>query len=85
MKPELWTADEKLAIILEGFRGDRSVPEIRKNCRITPAPLYRRREKILASARRSLEMVHEPYFAARPFLLPYIFSSEIPIQEDHPS
>ena len=58
MKPELWTADEKLAIILEGLRGDRSILEICKDYQITPARFYRWREKFPASARRSLGMVH---------------------------
>ncbi len=58
MKPEIWTADEKLAIVLEGLRGDRPVLEICKDHQITPAQFYRWREKLLASARRSLEMIH---------------------------
>ena len=41
MKPELWTADEKPAIIQEGLRRDRPVLEICKDRQITPAQFYR--------------------------------------------
>ncbi len=58
MKPEIWSADEKLAIILEGLRGDRPVLEIWQDHQITPAQFYGWREKLLANARRSLEMIH---------------------------
>jgi len=74
MKPELWTADEKPAIIQEGLRRDRPVLEICKDRQITPAQFYRWRETFLASARSSLEMVHESPFVARPSFLPYIFT-----------
>ncbi len=58
MPQGMWTADEKLAIVLEGLRGDRSILEICKCHEITPAQYYRWKEKLLDSARRSLGMVH---------------------------
>ena len=58
MRQEMWTADEKLAIVLEGLKGDRSILDICKRHEITPAQYYRWRDKFLDSARRSLGMVH---------------------------
>ena len=58
MTQVMWTADEKLAIVLEGLKGDRSILEICKSHEITPAQYYRWKEKFLDSARRSLGMVH---------------------------
>jgi transposase-like protein len=58
MRQEMWTVDEKLAIVLEGLKGDRSILEICKSHEITPAQYYGWREKFLDSARRSVGMVH---------------------------
>lgn len=54
MKHRKWTADEKLAIVLEGLKEKRPVSEICVEHRISQTLYYRWRDKFLESGRRGL-------------------------------
>ncbi|GAB4536647.1 MAG: transposase [Thermodesulfovibrionia bacterium] len=54
MKHRKWTANEKLAIVLEGLKEKRTVSEICVEHRISQTLYYRWRDKFLESGRRGL-------------------------------
>ncbi len=45
MKQRKWTAEEKVAIVLEGLRGQKAIAEICREHQITQASYYRWRDK----------------------------------------
>ncbi|MBC7361724.1 MAG: transposase [Candidatus Aminicenantes bacterium] len=54
MKAREWSAEEKLAIVLEGLRGQRSVSEICWEHQISSALYYRWRDKFLEAEQKAL-------------------------------
>lgn len=54
MKARKWSAEEKLAIVLEGLRGQRSVAEICREHQISQALYYRWRDKFLEAGQKAL-------------------------------
>jgi len=49
-----WSVEEKLAIVLEGMRGERSVSEICREHGISQTQYYRWREEFLESGKQGL-------------------------------
>ena len=54
MKSRKWTADEKLAIVMEGLKEKRSVAEICREHKISQTLYYRWRDKFLEAGKRGL-------------------------------
>lgn len=54
MKRRNWTADEKLAIVLEGLKEKRPVAEICREHQISQTLYYRWRDKFLEAGKRGL-------------------------------
>lgn len=54
MKQRKWTAEEKLAIVLEGLKEKRSVADICREHRISQTLYYRWRDKFLESGKKGL-------------------------------
>jgi len=54
MKRRNWTADEKLAIVLEGIKEKRSVSEICQEHQISQGLYYRWRDKFLDGGKKAL-------------------------------
>jgi len=56
MKQRKWTAEEKLAIVLEGLKEKRSVVDICREHKISQTLYYRWRDKFLESGHLSREL-----------------------------
>ena len=54
MKQRKWTAEEKLAIVLEGLKEKRSVAEICREHQISQSLYYRWRDRFLESGKKGL-------------------------------
>jgi transposase-like protein len=54
MKGRKWTAEEKLAIVLEGIKGGKPVAEICREHRIAQAQYYLWRDRFLEGGKRAL-------------------------------
>ena len=54
MKRSNWTTEEKLAVVLEGLNGRKSVSEICREHQISQTLYYRWRDKFLEGARSGL-------------------------------
>lgn len=54
MKQRKWTAEEKMAILLEGIKGNKSVADICREHKISQALYYRWRDKFLEGAKKAL-------------------------------
>lgn len=54
MKQRKWTAEEKMAIVLEGIKGNKSVADICREHKISQALYYRWRDKFLEGGKRAL-------------------------------
>lgn len=54
MKQRKWTAEEKLAIVLEGLKEKKSVAEICREHKISQTLFYRWRDKFLESGKKGL-------------------------------
>ena len=54
MKQRKWTAEEKLAIVLEGLKEKRSVADICREHKISQTLYYRWRDKFLESGKKGL-------------------------------
>lgn len=54
MKNRKWTADEKLAIVLEGIKGGRSVADICREHQISQTLYYRWRDRFFEGGRKAL-------------------------------
>jgi transposase len=50
-----WTAEQKLAIVLAGLRGDRSVKEVCREHQISDTLFYAWRDKLLEGGRAALQ------------------------------
>jgi len=54
MKQRKWTVEEKLAIVMEGLRGERSVTDICREHRISQTLYYRWRDRFLEGGKKGL-------------------------------
>jgi transposase len=54
MKQRKWTAEEKLAIVMEGVKEKRSVADICREHKISQTLYYRWRDKFLEAGKRGL-------------------------------
>jgi len=54
MKQRRWTAEEKMAIVLEGIKGVKSVADICREHKISQALYYRWRDKFLEGGKKAL-------------------------------
>ena len=54
MKKRKWSADEKLAIVLSGIKGEKSVAEICREHQISQDRYYRWRDKFLEGGKNTL-------------------------------
>lgn len=54
MKLRKWTGEEKMAIVLEGIKGQKSVAEICREHQISQTVFYRWRDRFLEAAQRGL-------------------------------
>jgi transposase-like protein len=54
MKQRKWTAEEKLAIVMEGLKEKRSVTDICREHKISQTLYYRWRDKFLEAGKRGL-------------------------------
>ncbi|MGC8926441.1 MAG: transposase, partial [Myxococcota bacterium] len=54
MKRRNWGAEEKMAIVLEGLKGNRSVAELCREHQISQALYYRWRDKFLEAGKKGL-------------------------------
>ena len=54
MKLRKWSSEEKMAIVLEGLRGQKSVAEICREHQISQALYYRWRDRFLEAGQRGL-------------------------------
>mgnify|MGYP001065648562 FL=1 len=54
MKQRRWTAEEKLAIVMEGLKERRSVADICREHKISQTLYYRWRDKFLEAGKRGL-------------------------------
>ncbi len=54
MKLRKWGSEEKMAIVLEGLRGQKSVAEICREHQISQALYYRWRDRFLEAGQRGL-------------------------------
>jgi transposase-like protein len=54
MKLRKWAAEEKMAIVLEGIKGQKSVAEICREHQISQTLFYRWRDRFLEAAQRGL-------------------------------
>lgn len=54
MRRRNWTVDEKLAIVLEGLKGTRSVADICREHQISQTLYYRWRDKFLEGGKKAL-------------------------------
>jgi len=55
MKQRKWSAEEKMAIVLEGLKGVKSVAEICREHKISQALYYRWRDKFLDGGKKALD------------------------------
>lgn len=55
MKPRKWTAEEKLAIVLEGLKEKRSISDICREHKISQTLYYKWRDKFLEAGKRGLQ------------------------------
>jgi transposase-like protein len=54
MKGRTWTAEEKLAMVLEGIKGARPVAEICREHQIAQSQYYQWRDRLLEGGKRAL-------------------------------
>ncbi len=54
MKLRKWSSEERMAIVLEGLRGQKSVAEICREHQISQALYYRWRDRFLEAAQKGL-------------------------------
>jgi len=54
MKLRKWSSEEKMAIVLEGLRGEKSVAEICREHQISQALYYRWRDRFLEAGQKGL-------------------------------
>ena len=54
MKLRKWSSEEKMAIVLEGLKGEKSVAEICREHQISQALYYRWRDSFLEAGQRGL-------------------------------
>ena len=54
MKRRKWNADEKLAIVLRGIKGEKSVAEICREHQISQTQYYKWRDKFLEGGKNAL-------------------------------
>jgi transposase-like protein len=54
MRGRRWKAEEKMAIVLEGLKGEKSVSEICREHKISQTQYYRWRDRFLEGGRRGL-------------------------------
>jgi len=54
MRQRRWTADEKLAIVMEGLKERRSIADICREHKISQTLYYRWRDKFLEAGRKGL-------------------------------
>jgi transposase-like protein len=54
MKLRKWSSEEKMAIVLEGLRAEKSVAEIYKEHQISQALYYRWRDRFLEAGQKGL-------------------------------
>ena len=54
MKQRKWTADEKLAIVMEGIKEKKSVAEICREHQISQSQYYKWRDRFLEGGKKSL-------------------------------
>ena len=54
MKLRQWSSEEKMAIVLEGLRGEKSVAEICREHQISQALYYRWRDRFLEAGQKGL-------------------------------
>ena len=54
MKGRKWTAEEKLAIVLEGIKGEKSMSEICREHQIAQTQYYQWRDRFLEGAKKAL-------------------------------
>jgi len=54
LKLRKWTAEEKMAIVLEGIKGERSIAEICREHQIRQTLFYRWRDRFLEGGQKSL-------------------------------
>lgn len=54
MKQRKWTAEEKMAIVLEGIKGVKSVADICREQKISQTLFYKWRDKFLEGGRKAL-------------------------------
>ncbi len=54
MKRRNWSLDEKLAIVLEGIKGERSISEICRVHQISQSLYYKWRDKVFEGAKKGL-------------------------------
>jgi len=54
MKLRKWSSEEKMAIVLEGLRGQKSVAEICREHQISQALYYRWRDRFLEAGQKGL-------------------------------
>ncbi len=54
MKVRKWSSEEKMAIMLEGLRGEKSVAEICREHQISQALYYRWRDRFLEAGQKGL-------------------------------
>jgi len=57
MKQRKWSAEEKMAIVLEGLKGIKSVADICREHKISQALYYRWRDKFLEGGKKALNNV----------------------------
>ena len=55
MKKRVWTAEEKMAIVMEGLKGDTSIAEVCRKHGIHQGQYYRWRDLFLEGGRKALE------------------------------
>ena len=54
MKQRKWTADEKLAIVMEGLRDKKSVADICREHQVSQTLYYKWRDRFLEGGRKAL-------------------------------
>jgi transposase-like protein len=54
MKQRKWAAEEKIAIVLEGIKGSKSVAEICREHKISQVLYYRWRDRFLEDGKKAL-------------------------------
>jgi len=56
MKSRKWSADEKLAIVVEGLKGKRAVADIYREHQISQTLYYRWRDKFLEGGKQAIQI-----------------------------